>query len=416
MPAWKFLPRSGELAKLRAKVDRLQEWFQSAMVMVDNVPVGVAWSDPLKGFEITYVNEAAKAMLGPLSAADGELVGQTLDAVFPPLAARREELADKARLPVRLAVSLGGAVFDLQVVAISNAEGVYTGAMAVWSDVTRQTRLATDFEANIKEVVDELASAASAMQATAQTMAGRADQAKQRSVAVTAAATHTTENVQTVAAAAEQLSASIVEIGRQVAASSTIASKAAERANQTDKTVQTLSSAAQQIGEVVGLIQQIANQTNLLALNATIEAARAGEAGKGFAVVASEVKSLAAQTAKATDDIRGQIEGIQRVASEAVQTIQGIGATIAEINEISMTIASAVEQQSAATKEIANSVSQAATSTNEVSAHIAEVTEATGEVGSAMSRMLDSVGDLSTQSEHLRREVTNFLSTVRTSS
>jgi methyl-accepting chemotaxis protein len=417
MSFWNPFSRSHrrEVEKLRGKAIRFQEWFESAMVMVDNVPVGVAWSDAQKNFEITYVNAAAKAMLGPiLPGGKDALVGATLPAVFPPLAEIEAKLRDPGASPVRLKIPFGPLVLDLQVVAIRNGEGVHTGGMAVWSDVTAQMKLANDFEANIKAVVEDVAASVSQMQATTREMAAGADQAKQRSMSVTGAATQATENVQMVATAAEQLSASIAEIGRQAAASSTTAAKAVDKARHTDGTVQTLSSAATQIGEVVGLIQTIANQTNLLALNATIEAARAGEAGKGFAIVASEVKTLATQTAKATNDIRVHIEGIQRVATDTVETMQDIGTTISEVNEIAAAIAAAVEEQNSATQEIASNVRQAAAGTTEVSTNISDVTRASGEVGTAAARMLTSVGELSTRSEHLRHEVETFLATVRT--
>ncbi len=416
MPLWNPFSRKlqREVEKQRGKAIRFQEWFESAMVMVDNVPVGGAWSDAQKNFEITYVNASAKAMLGPiLPGGKDALVGATLPAIFPQLAALEAKLRDPDA-SVRLKVPFGPLVLDLQVVAIRNGEGVHTGGMAVWSDVTAQMKLADDFEANVKAVVEDVAVSVAQMQSTTREMAAGADQAKQRSVTVTGAAAQATDNVQMVAAAAEQLSASIAEIGRQAAASSTTAAKAVDKARHTDGMVQTLTSAAAQIGEVVELIQTIANQTNLLALNATIEAARAGEAGKGFAIVASEVKNLATQTAKATNDIRGHIEGIQRVATDTVATMQDIGSTISEVNEIAAAIASAVEEQNSATQEIANNVRQAAAGTTEVSANIADVTQASGEVGAAATRMLTSVGELSTRSDHLRHEVQSFLATVRT--
>jgi methyl-accepting chemotaxis protein len=413
MSKWNpFTRRRQQIDKLRAKAAQMKEWFESAMVMVDNVPVGVAWSDPQRDFAITYINQAGKAMLPPRTAAESP-PGEKLQDMFSPLAARRAELSDPKRLPIRLQVETGALILDLQVVAISNAAGLYTGAMAVWTDATSRIKLADSFEANIKVVVEELASATAEMRLRAESMAGTAEEAKRRSVTVAGAATNATANVQTVAAAAEQLSASVAEIGRQVQQSSTTAQEAVAKAHRTDNTVRSLSSAAQQIGQVVGLIQDIASQTNLLALNATIEAARAGEAGRGFAIVASEVKSLAAQTAKATDEIRLQIESIQQVAGQSVQTIQDIGTTIGEISATATAIAAAVEEQGTATAEIASNVAQAAAGTHEVSANIDEVTQAAGEVGAAATQMAGSVGSLSQQSEQLRREVESFLAAVR---
>jgi methyl-accepting chemotaxis protein len=273
----------------------------------------------------------------------------------------------------------------------------------------KREALTTEFTAVIGEVVGAVASEATEMEATAQSMSAMAEQASRQATSVAAAAEEATVNVQTVASAAEELSASIEEISRQVARSSEFATKAVQEAAHTNGTVQGLSAAAQKIGEVVGLIQNIASQTNLLALNATIEAARAGEAGKGFSVVASEVKNLATQTAKATEDIGSQIAQIQVVTKEAVDAIQGISGIIAEMNEIATSIASAVEQQGAATRGIAGAVTQAADGTNGVSANIAGVTATSGEVGTAASQVLTTASHLSQESERLKQEVDSFV-------
>jgi methyl-accepting chemotaxis protein len=274
-------------------------------------------------------------------------------------------------------------------------------------------RMADDFNASVGAIIYAVASTATEMQDAAQSLSATAEEANRQADAVAGAATRASSNVQTVATAAEELSASISEIGRQVAHSSAIAVKAVDQAKRTNDTVNSLAQSAQTIGEVVGLIQQIASQTNLLALNATIEAARAGEAGKGFAVVASEVKNLASRTATATKEITNQIASIQSVTGEAVTAIQSIGETIGQINEIASAIASAVDQQGAATGEIANSVSQAAAGTNEVSSNIAGVTRASSEVGAASTQMLNSASELSKQSERLKTDVENFLDSVR---
>ena len=274
-------------------------------------------------------------------------------------------------------------------------------------------KMANDFESAVGGVVKTLASAATELQAAAETMQGSAEEASKQSQAVAAGAQEATANVQTVAAAAEELSASVLEITRQVSESTRVANSAAAEAEQTNSQVKVLDEAAKKISDVVGLINDIASQTNLLALNATIEAARAGEAGKGFAVVASEVKTLANQTAKATEDISAQITGIQQAAQGSVQAIASIGKTIASINTIATTISAAVEEQSASTQEIARNVQQAAQGTSDVSSNIAHVSKAADDTGAAASQVLGSARDLSKQSETLRSELDRFLGAIR---
>ena len=274
-------------------------------------------------------------------------------------------------------------------------------------------RLAGSFEASIRGVVHSVSGAAGKLQGDARKMASVAERANRQSLTVARASEHATANVQTVASAAEELSSSIGEINRQVADSARITAEAVSEVGRTNETVEGLASAAQRIGEVVRLINDIASQTNLLALNATIEAARAGEAGKGFAVVASEVKSLANQTAKATEEISAQIAAMQKVSSEAVGAIKGIGTTIGRIDEIVSVISAAVRQQGTATDEIARNVTQAAAGTHEVAQNIGGVTEAASDTGSTAEQLLTASDDLARQAETLQQEVDRFTASIR---
>jgi methyl-accepting chemotaxis protein len=274
-------------------------------------------------------------------------------------------------------------------------------------------RMADEFERGVRASLNTLTGAATELQTTSKNMSTTAGEASLQATTVAAVAEQASANVQTVAAATEELTSSVSEIGRQVTQSTEIAGQAVAEANRTNLTVQGLSAAAQKIGDVVKLISDIASQTNLLALNATIEAARAGEAGRGFAVVANEVKSLASQTAKATDEISAQVNAMQGATAEAVQAIEGIGRTIGAINEIASAISVAVEQQGSATKEIARNVQEAAQGTGQVSSKISAVHQAADKTGSAAGKVLSSAEELSGQAKTLRADVDRFLANIR---
>ncbi len=275
-------------------------------------------------------------------------------------------------------------------------------------------RMADEFEVSVKNIVGSVSSASTELQGTARSMSATAEETSRQATTVAAASEQASTNVETVASAADELSASIGEISRQVSESANIAAAAVADAERTNTKVQALAESAQRIGDVVKLINAIASQTNLLALNATIEAARAGEAGRGFAVVASEVKSLASQTAKATDDISAQIKEIQGATADSVDAIRGITGTIGRINEIAGSIASAVEEQGAATKEIARNVQQASRGTNDVSSNITGVMQAANETGAAATQVLGAAGELARNAETLRGQVDSFIAKVRT--
>ncbi len=274
-------------------------------------------------------------------------------------------------------------------------------------------KMADDFEHAVGSIIRGVASAATQLQASAQTLTGTANGTVGQSNLVAAASEEVSVNIQTVAAAAEELSASVNEITRQLSKAQEITESAVGTAKDTRDEMGYLSASAKQIVAIVSLINDIAEQTNLLALNATIEAARAGENGKGFAVVASEVKALATQTAKATKDIETQILDMQEKTERSVDSMAKISDVIGSINHVSTTIGSAVEEQSATTQEIARNVQQAALGASEVSSQMVLITNGAQTTSTEVDQVLGAAQELSRQSEHLNAEVEKFLRTVR---
>ena len=270
-----------------------------------------------------------------------------------------------------------------------------------------------EFESMVRQSLQQLGDASSQMRTTSSGLTAVSRQTNERVQVAEKASSEASMSVESVASASEQLSASINDISQQAAHAAGIASRAVGQARETDGTVQGLAKSAGRIGEVVGLINTIAAQTNLLALNATIEAARAGEAGRGFAVVASEVKSLASQTAKATDEISEQIADIQKVAGEAIDAIKGIGSIIGEVNEVATAIAAAVQEQGAATQEITRSTQFAAQGTKNVSDNISGVKTDADASAAAAENVKQASETLETQSQQLGGQVTQFLGKIR---
>jgi methyl-accepting chemotaxis protein len=273
--------------------------------------------------------------------------------------------------------------------------------------------MANSLEKDVGEIVSDVSESAIKMEETAKTLSDAAHSNDNKSNMVATAAEETSANINSVASAAEELTASISEISSQVSQSASIATEAKDKAHKTSQNVQSLVEAVQRIGEVIVLISDIAEQTNLLALNATIEAARAGEAGKGFAVVASEVKSLANQTAKATEDISQQITDIQEATDESDKSIQDILEVIQRIDEISGTVAAAVEEQGAATAEIAKNIQQVSEGTMDVSRNIIDVRESAAETGKSSQTVLNSAQELTQRFQQLDSSVHDFLSNLR---
>jgi methyl-accepting chemotaxis protein len=335
-----------------------------------------------------------------------ELAGGNFDVVLPGLG-RKDELGEMASAVEE---------FKVQAVAKAERDAAAHDAQNKASSAARRTeliRFADDFETAVGAIVSNVSASAVQLEAAAGTLTRTAETTQSLSSQVSGSSEEASSNMQSVASATEELSASVDEIGRRVRESSQIAQAAVLQAQQTDGRIGKLSRAAQEIGDVVKLITAIAEQTNLLALNATIEAARAGDAGRGFAVVASEVKSLASQTAKATDEISSHISGMQGATQESVAAIKEIGGTIAKISDIAATISSAVEQQSSATQEIARSVQNVAQGTQEAAANIMRVNRGATETGSASEDVLSSARTLSTESTRLREELDRFMANIR---
>jgi methyl-accepting chemotaxis protein len=293
------------------------------------------------------------------------------------------------------------------------AERLETDKKAQAQRKAEMQRLADEFEAAVGEIVQTVSSASTELEASATMLTTTAEHTQQLSGRVEAASQEASSNVKSVAAATEEMTASIAEISQRVQESNRIASEAVSQAEITDARINELSKAAVRIGDVVNLITTIAEQTNLLALNATIEAARAGESGRGFAVVAQEVKALAAQTAKATNEISSQIAGMQVATQDSVVAIKQIGTTIGRISEISASIAASVDQQGGATQDIARNVDQASNGTSEVASNIGDVNRGARETGSASAQVLSSAQALSGESNRLKLEVGRFLDSVR---
>jgi methyl-accepting chemotaxis protein len=288
-----------------------------------------------------------------------------------------------------------------------------TKAQAELEKKALQRQMADRFEADVKGVVGAVAKATKDMQRVAGEITSSVNGTSERATAAAAASEEASASVSTVAAATEELASSVAEIGRQVTHSSGVADQAVVKAGQTTEMVASLTAAAEKIGDVLRLIGAIASQTNLLALNATIEAARAGEAGRGFAVVASEVKELASQTAKATEEIAGQVTAIQSATGDCVMAIGGISDTIREISGIATTIAAAVEQQDSATREIARSVQQAAAGTSEVSHNVAGASQAAHQSRALADNVLAASGELGQHAAALFKSVDTFLAGLR---
>ena len=406
--------RKDETGRIAAALEELRGTVGRAFAqaqMIEQMPLGLMAADP--SLRVTHVNAEMGMVLARIGVA-GPVLGQAL-ATLPidGLAGLCGTLSDPAALPHRARLRIGAEVLDLQASAIRDGTGAYAGPMLTWRLATEEARLADTFEAEVGAVVENLAGEVEMLRRSADGVHDTAGRSGREAAEVAEAASRASGEVGAVAAAAEEMAASITEITRRVAEAAEVAAQAVSEARATDGTVRGLSDSAARIGDVVKLIGDIAGQTNLLALNATIEAARAGEAGRGFAVVAGEVKTLAAQTAKATQEISGQIQQMQAATASAVEAIRGIGATVERTSGIATAIAAAVEEQGATTREIARSAAQVAGGTDTVNAAITSVRAAADETGVAAGAMLSATEALAGQTAILREKSAGFLRAVR---
>ncbi|HEX3574674.1 MAG TPA: methyl-accepting chemotaxis protein [Rhodopila sp.] len=412
-----------EIGRMAASVETLRAVMRQTFIqsqIIEQLPVGVMTAEPDGDVRITYLNTELRRMLDTVQDAlrvpVADLGGQTID-VLPMGQHRPRDLAtDPAGLPRRLRFALGAETIDLRISATFDRDGAYAGPLLTWRTVTGQVHLVRQFEQSVGGIARTVAGSADGVRQAAATMRESAVIAGQRTLAVSTASDQASQSVSTAAAGAEQVAISVSEIGRQVAESAQIAGTAVAEAQATDACVSRLSEAADRISAVVRLIGDIAARTNLLALNATIESARAGEAGKGFAVVAGEVKSLATQTAKATQDIGGQITAMQQATAQAVTALRSISATIQRMNEIATIIAASVEEQGAATQSIAQAVQQAAAGTAEVNSNIGAVTQVVAETDNRAGVVLDAAMEMTGQATRLEDEVAKFLVAVQQAS
>ena len=385
----------------RAKGDAIAVGREAATVLV----LGSGLAQLLALAVLAWIAVAQMSRpLGHMTDLMGRLAGGELDIVVTH-AERRDEVGMLARA---LAVFKENAVAAANLAAEQHAEQRRKEARTL----AIETQIGA-FESSANGALNAFAAAAHQIRATSAGLSASAEESGRLAATVLAASEQASANVGTVAAATEQLSASVSEIGSQVGHAAAIAGKAVRETEETDVKVRDLSRAASRIGEFVAIINTIASQTNLLALNATIEAARAGEAGKGFAVVASEVKNLANQTAKATEEITGQVGAIQSSTGEVVGAIQAIAATIATVSEVSSAIAASVEQQGAAVREIARNTQEAARSAADVAQNIGGVGEAAGKTRAATQQEHQSADALAAEAEKLRAEVDAFLGGIR---
>ncbi len=412
--------RDDEIGKMMIALKSLKETVRKAFTqaqMIEEMPAGVMVADASASSTVTYLNKEARQVLKRVATAlpvgPDDVVGSSVTRLHETLSENREVFQNPGQLPWNATISIGSEKLAIQASAVLDNKGEFVGPMFAITVVTERERMANDFEENVKGTVDNLTTAFSEMSAKMRSMVDGARHTVDQSISVASSAEQSSQSVQTVAAASEELASSIDEVGSQVSTAAGMARQALESGTDASAKVESLAEIAQQIDQVVNLISEIAAQTNLLALNATIEAARAGEAGKGFAVVAEEVKSLAGQTASATQSIAEQIQAMQAATNSTVSAFGNVSRVVEEMNEVFAAVAAAVEEQTAATSEISNSAQQASSGTAEVSQSIVGVKDASTRNGDDAEELLRETERLGEAAETLGGAADRFLATVR---
>lgn len=403
----------GTLENLKGAVDEAYGLKQ----IIEEMPVNIMVADPKNEFKVSFANKETIKNLsdleGLLPIKVANLVGTSIDVFHKDPGRIRKMLEDERNLPHTAKIKVGPNTLRLRVSAIRNKAGVYIAPMVAWENITVQEELASNFDNGVAGFIRDLFLAVKEMEKTSTSLSELASQGIQKAQDLEVSASCASENVNSVAGASEEMSASIREINHQINTASRVSQEAVETSRAAETTIQALKEGSHKINEVIELIQNIADQTNLLALNATIEAARAGEAGKGFAVVANEVKALASQTGKATEEVGAQIASIQVATDNAIHAVSSIGKTIEQINSIAYSISSAMEEQTAVMLDVVKSTQSAAERTRQVSGIVGHVSEAANDTESAASGLGESAKNLSKRTEDLRGAVEVFLANLK---